>query len=328
MSEPGPRGEERGAVTVRERLGHAGYATAERLSMLLPEFVGRRVFELGAIGAFHLAGGARRTVARNLRRVLGPRATPETLAAATRESFRSYGRYWYEAFRLRVIPEHEFLARFTVEGQEHLHQAMAGGRGVIVAIPHMGNWDAAGKWVHLIGYPITAVAELLRPPELFELFQKVRRTLGLRIVPLYDDRDVGRQLVKLLGENEVIALVADRDLKGRGVRVEMFGAERRMPAGPALLSLLTGSPLLPAAPYDRDDGWTILFQPPLSIDPSGDMRADVVELTRRLAAKFERSIEAAPTQWHMFQPAWGDPEKPERRDRSSPPPDPGPSSPT
>jgi phosphatidylinositol dimannoside acyltransferase len=287
-----------------ERVSYGAFATAERVAMALPEFVGRRLFDLAGLAAFHLAPRARRVMAGNLRRVLGrPEGSPLVLAA-TKDAFRSYARYWYDTFRIRVMPQEEFRSRVRFVGLEHIERALEGGRGVVLALPHIGNWDAAGSWVAGSGIGVTAVAEVLRPERLFRLFLEHREALGMRIVPLDDDRGVGDELVRLMGENEVIALVADRDLRGRGVEVEMFGETRRMPAGPALLSVFTGSPLLPAACYDLADGWLVDVGEPLEVEPSGVMRADVTALTRLLAKRFERAISAAPTQWHMFQPAW------------------------
>jgi lauroyl/myristoyl acyltransferase len=287
-----------------ERISYGAFATAERAAMVLPEFVGRRLFDLAGLAAFHVAPRARGVVAGNLRRVLGRPADSPLVRAATKDAFRSYARYWYDTFRIRVMPSEEFRSRLRFVGLEYIERALEAGRGVVLALPHLGNWDAAGSWVAGHGMAITAVAELLRPERLHQLFLEHREALGMRIVPLFDDRGVGDELVKLMGENELIALVADRDLKGRGVEVEMFGETRTMPAGPALLSLFTGSPLLPAACYDLEDGWLVDVGEPLEIQPSGTMRADVTALTRLLAKRFERSISAAPTQWHMFQPAW------------------------
>jgi phosphatidylinositol dimannoside acyltransferase len=290
--------------TPRERAAYLMYAAVERAAMALPESWGRRAFHLAGTAAYHLVPGARRVVRANLRRVLGRAATPEALDAATKEAFTSYARYWFDAFRARVIPVEGMLARVRVEGDEHLAAAMEAGRGAIVALPHLGNWDVAGKWVACKGWSITAVAELLRPEPLFRLFLDHRRALGMNIVPLYDDRGVGQELVRLLSENEVIALVADRDLKGKGVRVEMFGEERMIPAGPALLSLASSAPLMACQVYDEADGWMIHIGAPLEVERTESLRADVETMTRKLAAEFERGISAAPTQWHMFQPAW------------------------
>src|SRR5205814_3699721 len=118
------------------------------------------------------------------------------------------GRYWYETFALRTMPPDEVNRRFTCDGIETIDQGVAGGQGIIMALPHMGNWDAAGHWLCINGYRMSAVAEELKPKEVFDLFLRHRRALGMGIVPLTGGRRVGEQLVKLLRDNEVITLVA------------------------------------------------------------------------------------------------------------------------
>jgi KDO2-lipid IV(A) lauroyltransferase len=245
----------------------------------------------------------RRVVAGNLARVLGHPPDSPLVQRATTECFRLYGRYWYETFALRTMPPDEVVRRHRVTGLEHLDEAVADGRGIIMALPHMGNWDAAGHWLAVKGYRMTAVAEELRPRRVFELFLRHRRALGMNIVPLAG-AGVGRTLVGLLADNHAIALVADRDLAGRGVDVEMFGATRKLPAGPAYLSLATGSPLVVCAVFTTRQGWHTKIGPPVEFERTGQMREDVTLLTRVMGQWFERYISEAPTDWHMFQPAW------------------------
>jgi lauroyl/myristoyl acyltransferase len=168
----------------------------------------------------------------------------------------------------------------------------------------MGNWDAAGHWLCLQGYRMTAVAEELRPRPVFELFLRHRRALGMGIVPLSEGGRVAETLVRLLSQNHIITLVADRDLSGRGVRVEMFGAPRLLPAGPALLSLSTGAPMCASAVFTTPEGWHTVIEAPIEIERTGSTRGDVTAMTRVLASRFERAIASAPTDWHMFQAAW------------------------
>jgi KDO2-lipid IV(A) lauroyltransferase len=156
------------------------------------------------------------------------------------------------------------------------------------------------------GMPVVAVAERLRPERLFDLFLQTRRALGMEVVGLSAEGKVGQQLATALANARVVALVADRDLTGRGLDVEMFGAPRKLPAGPAMLSLSTGAPVIVADTSQTRNGWRCVFGAPLSIEPTGNRREDVTELTRRIAAEFERAIAAAPDDWHMFQPAWED----------------------
>jgi len=282
------------------------FRAMERLAMSLPERWGRGLFGAGGSLAFRMAPKARATVAANLSRVLGRPPGSSLVRSATREAFRSYARYWHDTFSVRSLPREEFLKRFDFRGREHLDQAVEAGRGAILGLPHLGNWDAAARWVAESGFVITAVAEELKPARMYRLFERHRRALGMGVLPLSDARKLGAELAGLLAKNHLLALVCDRDLKGSGVEVEMFGATRRMPAGPALLALATGSPLLPCACFDTEDGWACLIRPPLEIERTGNMRQDVAALTRKLAGEFERDISAWPTQWHMFQPAWDD----------------------
>jgi phosphatidylinositol dimannoside acyltransferase len=150
--------------------------------------------------------------------------------------------------------------------------------------------------------PVVSVAEHLKPDKLFELFLEHRRLLGIDIIDLASDH-VGRQLTQKLEQNRIVALVADRDLSGGGVEVEMFGRTRRMPPGPALLSLSSGAPLISGPTYTTGDGWAEVLTP-VTIEPTGRRKDDIIALTRALAAAFEQAIAAAPPDWHLFQPGW------------------------
>jgi phosphatidylinositol dimannoside acyltransferase len=289
-----------------DRAAYLMMRSAEWLGMRIPRSAGLAVSDLYFRLYFERALGQREVVAANLARVLGHPPNSPLVQQATRECFRLYGRYWYETFAMRTMPAEEVMRRFTIDGKEHIDEAVAAGRGHVIALPHMGNWDAAGHWLCLSGYRMTAVAEELKPKAVFELFFRHRRALGMNIVPLSSNGAVGQTLVNLLSQNHVLTLVADRDLTQRGVDVEMFGAMRRLPAGPAYLSLATGTPLSVASVFTTDEGWHCVINPPIRLEGSGVMREDVTATTRVIAAQFERFIAAAPADWHMFQPAWED----------------------
>jgi lauroyl/myristoyl acyltransferase len=282
------------------------FRTAEWLGMHLPRRTGLAASDLYHRLSYARAEEGRRIVAANLSRVLGHPPDSAIVQRATRECFRLYGRYWYETFALRTMTPEEMERRISLDGLEHIDRAVAAGSGIVLALPHMGNWDAAGHWLCLRGYRMTAVAEELEVRRVFELFLRHRRALGMNIVPLSAERRVAEELVGLIGQNHLITLVADRDLTGRGVEVQMFGATRQLPAGPALLSLGTGAPLCVAAVFTTHNGWHVQNNPPVVVERTGELRRDVTETTHVVAAQFERLIAAAPTDWHMFQPAWPD----------------------
>ncbi len=289
--------------TLGQRAFVLAYQGLGRAARAMPEKTGRAVgTRLGRL-SFRLSPNARQVVAANQAQVLGRPVDDPLVVASTREAFELYARYFVESFHLPEFSDEEIVARVDCDTEYRLHDAAAAGRGGICALPHLGNWDAAGRWMKAIGLPALAVAEELKPRRLYDLFVELRRSIGMDVVGL-SDPNIGRKLAVALGENRMIALVADRDFTGRGVEVEMFGRKRTIPAGPALLSLSTGAPLIVTPTYTTPDGWRIEIREPLTIEPTGDKREDVRSLTVLMAKTFEEAIAAAPSDWHMFQPGW------------------------
>ncbi len=252
-------------------------------------------FSGGAL-SYLLDLGRRKNVQRNLGLVLGREPRPEEVLRC----FLSYARYWGEAFALERIPPREILERFSLEGGPRLEAAFREGKGVILAVPHLGNWDVGGAWLAIKGYPLTVVVERLKPGYLFEHFARYRESLGMRVVP--SGKGALRRLQEALARREVVALVADRDLSGRGLPVDFFGTRVRLPRGPALLSVRMGAPILTGAVYFSGKGWKGVVGRMLRAEP-GELEPEAVaRLTQELARAFEDLIRAAPEQWHVFQP--------------------------
>jgi phosphatidylinositol dimannoside acyltransferase len=198
----------------------------------------------------------------------------------------------------------QIQATFTIDGEHHLREALSQGKGVVLALPHLGGWEWAGRWVSDQGWKITVVVEPLQPPELYDWFVGFRESLGMNVVPL--GPDAASVVGKALRENHVVCLLCDRDLQGNGVEVEFFGEKTTLPPGPAFLALRTGAALLPTAVYftPERDGHAAIIRPPLPLPKSGSFRDDVAVLTQQLAGELEWLIRQAPEQWHLFQPNW------------------------
>jgi KDO2-lipid IV(A) lauroyltransferase len=115
-----------------------------------------------------------------------------------------------------------------------------------------------------------------------------------------------REVLAALKRNDVVCLLADRDLHGGGVGVELFGERTTLPAGPATLALRAGVPILPTAVYFKAGGQGVrgVVLPPLDTARAGDLRTDVARVTQDLARALEGLIRAAPEQWHLMQPNW------------------------
>jgi lauroyl/myristoyl acyltransferase len=269
----------------------------------VPESVAARL-AFGAGRSFRWTLHARRRlIARHLQRAYGGTLDEQALSRAVQRAFDSYARYWMEVFRLGTYSPAYIRSHVTDEGMEHVDEALARGKGVIIAITHLGNWDFGGAWLAQRGTPLLAVAEDLQPPELFEWFVRVRRDVGIDIVRL--GPDAGTAVLRALKANQIALLMCDRDVAGGGVDVELFGERTTLPAGPATLALRTGAPLLPAAVYfEGPTGHHAFVRPPVSLERSGRMRDDVARVTQALAYEIEFLVRKAPEQWHIFQPNW------------------------
>ena len=129
-----------------------------------------------------LRGGGRGVgqLERNLARVLPAGTTPAALHRASRRAMRSYMRYFYEAFALPGLTPDQRAARVRpVMGPEVRRDVSRG--SIVIALPHMGNWDMVGAWACVELAQVLTVAERLDPPDLFEQFVAFRQSLGMRI---------------------------------------------------------------------------------------------------------------------------------------------------
>jgi lauroyl/myristoyl acyltransferase len=290
------------AREVREGLAALGYAAGWRGVRLLPEKVARTLFDAVADRAARRDGGGVRQLRANLRRVV-PRAGEAELDELVRLALRSYARYWREAFRLPSLDLKAVAAELdrTVSGAENLDAALVEGRGVVAALPHCGNWDMAGVWLVDHCGTFTTVAERLKPESLYQRFISFREGLGFEVVPLTGGaRNPALVLAERLRANQVVCLLADRDLTAGGVPVTFFGERTMMPAGPAHLAATTGATLLPVGMWFTEDGWGIRFHPPIKVSGT----AGVAAATQQMADVFAADIAAHPTDWHMMQQLW------------------------
>jgi lauroyl/myristoyl acyltransferase len=297
-------------VSRRDRWQTRGFIVGATLARVLPEGLLRPIFRVIADVIWRRHGRSVQQLERNLRRVVGDAIPAPEFSALTRRAMRSYGRYWLEFFRLPTFSRGRILDRMMFEGEEFLAQALAGGRGVVLALPHSGNWDHAGAWLVLRGYPFTTVAERLKPEELFDRFVAARERVGMEVLPLTGGgRTTFALLLARLRAGKTLCLVADREFGDGGIEVSFFGEPAMMPAGPASLALATGAALLPACLWYSDEGgpggsWCGWMREEIKPPAEGDKRAKIAAMTQALADRFAEGIAAHPQDWHMLQPMW------------------------
>lgn len=286
---------------LRDALVVRGFSVGWALIRRLPETVVRIAFRVAADVMWWRRGEGVRQYEANLRRIR-PAIDEAELRATSRLAMRSYLRYWSEVFRLPVWSPERVRSSFTMLHEERMWGHLRAGKGLVVALPHMGNWDLAGAWAALVGAPVSTVAERLQPEELYDRFVAYRESLGIEIFPLTGGGDVLRHLVDRVRANRMVPLLADRDIRASGVEVKLFGETITMPPGPALLALQTGAPLVPVTEYYDGAHHYLDFGLPVTVPTSGTTRAKVADMLQQVADVFEAGIRAHPEDWHMLQP--------------------------
>lgn len=288
---------------MKPRTAAALYMLAGRILERVPERVdvafARRIgVTLG------MRSKAREPLERNLSRVLSTSdrlVELEVLERFVRRGFANYAQYWAEGAKLPALSRETIASRFRIaEGIEYLEDAFALGNGVVIALPHVGSWEWGGSYISSLGMPMTAVAEELEPPELFEWFTAKREAIGIYIEGL--NRGASTKLLNVLKNGGVVGLLCDRDIQGGGVSVEFFGSNVTLPGGPATLALRTGAPLLCAACYTGPgrDHFAVIT-PVIVAEREGRLRDDVTRVTQAIAHELEDLIRRAPEQWHVLE---------------------------
>lgn len=302
-------------------LSSRGYLAAWRVLKALPA---SQVYPLAALVAdasTRRRGAGVRRLEVNLSAV---GVTQAALPAMTRAAMRSYVRYWAEMFRLPNFSPEQIRASVRIVGDEPVREALAQGRGVVMALAHQGNWDLAGAWACLDLAPVSTVAEKLDPPELYEAFLDYRTGLGMTVYGLGDPGLIG-SLTADLKKGHIVPLLADRDLAGNGVHAQFCGHPAKLAAGPAVLADLSGAALVPVTiAYEAvrvgDTGWpesgyrtVITFHPEITL-PEGATRHERVRAgVDGYAEVLGAGIAAKPEDWHMLQPVFTDVNYPDKR---------------
>ncbi|WP_062078904.1 phosphatidylinositol mannoside acyltransferase [Demequina globuliformis] len=288
-----------------------GFLTAWRVSRALPVRAVRVVAEAGATVVWRRGGRVVERFESNLARVTG--RSGEDLRSLSRDGLRSVARYYAEALTLGRLRGEQIDARVRLEGYDAVEDLLATtDRGVVAALSHSGNWDLVGAYAarHII--PVTAVAEVLKPAEVFESFVQMRENVGIHVLG-HEGSSTFRRLISLgRRERALICLLADRDLSGTGVEVDMWGERVKVAPGPAALAIALRTPLLPIhVRYERLTGqrrraagspWGVVldFCAPLNPDDFDDS-GKVDAMSQAWAGALAERIAKHPEDWHMLQ---------------------------
>ena len=283
---------------VSETFTYLLYSALWRIVRLLPERSAYSLFSAIANRAYRKNGRRLQRLRSNYEKVF-PDKSEKEIEDLVKSGVQNAMRYWCDTFRISDWDEARVAGTVVTENNELFLSSVKSGDGVIVALPHAGNWDHAGLYYCSQGITVHTVAEHLRPERLFRKFLAHRERMGMKVLDL--ESRVTEELTSRLSDGALVALVADRDLSKSGVDVDFFGSNARMPAGPALLAYRTKAHLITAYVSYTSLGIKIKFTGPFKVDRQNSESQEVQRLTQSLANQFAKDIRNEPASWHMQQ---------------------------
>ena len=269
----------------------------EKTAYQLANFVSDQILRKNGKGIQRLRSNYKRVV---------PSISNSALEALTKEGMRSYLRYWFDTFRLNKWSKSRIIETTFVVRENLLRDPIETKKGCIIALPHAGNWDHAAAYFCSTGIPITAVVERLKPEAIFKKFLAYRQSIGIEAIS-HREKTIPI-LMERLNQGKLVALVADRDMSRNGIEVNFLGGIAKMPAGPAILAIKSGSPLVTAYIRYLDEGIEITFDETIQLPISGSEDEQVRIVTQSMADNFAKRIKDSLVDWHMLQRIWVDEE--------------------
>jgi phosphatidylinositol dimannoside acyltransferase len=258
--------------------------------------------------AFLIATRARKQATSNMTHVLGKHVV-ETSAGRRQlrrtviQMFQNNVRNYLDLFAIPYLSPETILSLVDIEGIEHLEQALALGKGVILYSAHFGPFNYLAQWISIRGYDLIIPVEHLKDERTLDLTLKLRNSQGVQFLPLGGSAPM-RKIIKALRNNQIVLITADRAVEGESVEKLFFGEPARLPIGPVSLSQRTGAALVGGC------GWHISRTHmngkfvPLTLALAEDEGNNTDTLMCALIKGLENYIQAYPGQWVMFSPVW------------------------
>lgn len=272
------------------------------LFRVLPRSVCLRTGEVCGDLVFRLDRKHRRLALANLETAFGPAADPAERRRLARDSFRHFGRVTADNLKWVHLGTARRAGLLRIVGGEHIRRVIDEGRGGLLFTAHFGNWEVAAEAVAALA-PLNVVARPLDNPLVEAELTRFRRRLGARIISKFQ---AAKPILQALRRNELVAILIDQNvLRSQAVFVDFFGRPAATTPGLASFHLRARSPLVPVfcLPGPRST-YLVRIGEPLTFEPSGDIEADVLKITRACTKMIETEIRENPGLWFWFHNRW------------------------
>jgi KDO2-lipid IV(A) lauroyltransferase len=193
---------------------------------------------------------------------------------------------------------------FVVEGEEHIRNALAAGRGCILLTGHVGFWEAGNFIFSKLGYPIGVVAKPMRNPLIDSYFLRMREMAGGYII---SSRKGARRILKALQQNHMVGILIDQHVSRHyGVQVPFFGRPAWTTPIIAEIAMKYRVPIVPAyCWWLPDDRYRLEIAPMLLLEGESTPEK-VIENTALLTSIIEDAVRRDPAQWFWVHRRWRD----------------------
>lgn len=250
---------------------------------------------------YWLSPRERREMVENLKLVL-PDEPEKALRRYSREIFINFSRYLVDFFRFKKTDLAYVNSHVEIPGREYIDEGLKKGKGVVILTAHLGSWELGGAVMGLLGYSMNALVLEHKNRRVNNFFVTQRQIKNEKVI---STTFALRKCLGALTNNELLAIVGDKDYANSGVVVKFFGKDTLLPKGPAVLSLKTGAAIVPGyTARIKDDKFRLIFERPVEFSPGGNFEEDVEALTGLCARRLEAGIQKYPTQWYCFRRFW------------------------
>jgi len=241
----------------------------------------------------------REMVKRNLSQIL---ENPSEAGKIARQTFVRYAQYLVDYTRMDLLKE-DNLGNLVSDfrGREQIDRALSRGKGAMILTAHLGNWGMGGVFLSLLGYSLNVITVPDVAARLHDYRVRLRQEQRIKVITLNDTLSSSLAVFKALKDNELVALLGDRELIGKGIPVTFFGQKVYFPIGPALLALLSDAALIPTFVLMGEGGkYLCLAEPPLPVQRTGNRDKDLAANAQGIAEVMEKFIRSYPDQWFTF----------------------------
>jgi len=285
--------------------GRIGTSIALRLAQWIP--LKYLYFLAGIIGSagFYLMRKRKQIAYNNLRIAFGTLKTEREYHEIAKITFRDTVKNALEVAKL-VCTNPNFLKEIvSIDGLEHLDNALGQGNGVVAISAHLGNFIIIGPRLILEGYPFSLILRNPKDSILAKTLSDFRNNLGLDSIPDQPRKMCVTKSLASLKRNSILYLQIDQNASSRDLWVDFFGWLVPTFRGPVVFSMRTGAPIIPMFTIrDALNHNRLVIKPPFKLDSTENKENDILQNTAKLTKLIESYIKQYPTQWWWFHRRW------------------------